>query len=63
MDQSCCHQACLWELSENGKKEVPIVGGKFLEDGDTVEMEASATARNGRRIGFGSLCATILPAS
>ena len=62
MDESCCHQACLWELSKDGKKEVPIVGGKFLEDGDSVTFEAWAAGMNNRKIGFGGLTAKILPA-
>ncbi|KAF4414654.1 fumarylacetoacetase [Fusarium acutatum] len=61
-DNSVGHSGCLWELSLNATREVPNAGGDFLNDGDTVTFNAWATGKNGRRIGFGDLTATVLPA-
>ncbi|MFZ1687120.1 MAG: fumarylacetoacetase, partial [Flavobacteriales bacterium] len=52
------------ELAWKGTKPVKLDGGgerKFIEDGDTVIMRGHAE-RNGVRIGFGEVQATVLPA-
>jgi hypothetical protein len=60
-DKALSHCACLWELCKNSEIEVPIVGGKFLEDGDEVTFEAWTVGFNDKRIGFGSVVTKILP--
>ncbi|EMC95503.1 hypothetical protein BAUCODRAFT_543794 [Baudoinia panamericana UAMH 10762] len=62
IDKSVGHNASLWELSWNGSKEVPVVGGQFIGDNDTVVFDGWATGKNGKRIGFGSLETKVLPA-
>ena len=62
-DDKLSHKGCLWEMTENGKVEVPSVGGTFLEDGDVVCFAASARRPNGGSIGFGDVTTKILPAS
>ena len=52
------------ELSWKGTKPLTLKTGeerKFIEDGDTVKMRASAT-NNGIKIGFGEVSAKVLPA-
>ncbi|PVI04188.1 putative fumarylacetoacetate hydrolase [Periconia macrospinosa] len=61
-DNSVGHTGCLWELALNETREVPNAGGGFLNDGDTITFNAWATGKNGRRISFGNLTATVLPA-
>jgi fumarylacetoacetase len=53
----------LLELTRNGARPLALQAGQtrtFLEDGDTVTMRGHG-ARNGLRVGFGSLSGTILP--
>jgi fumarylacetoacetase len=54
-DPVLAHNASLWELSWDGTKEVPFVGGTFIEDGDEVTFDGWARGKNGRMIGFGEL--------
>jgi fumarylacetoacetase len=52
------------ELSWGGKNALPLNDGterRFIEDGDTVTMRAYAV-HNDKRVGFGEVKATILPA-
>jgi fumarylacetoacetase len=53
----------LLEITCNGRDPVAVDGGRrnFLEDGDTVAIRGWCDAP-GRRIGFGSVAATVLPA-
>lgn len=54
------------ELSWGGKEDVTLADGstrKFLEDGDTVVMSASAPGVGGGRIALGDVSGTIRPAS
>lgn len=62
IDSELCHLGCLFELSQGGAIDVPIVGGRYLEDGDTVTLSAWAVGKNGVNIGFGDLVTVILPA-
>ncbi len=56
------------ELSWRGAREVSLGNSpsgakrKFLQDGDEVCMSGFATNAEGLRVGFGSVCGTILPA-
>lgn len=55
----------LLEMSKMGKEAFALGGEKrtFLEDGDTVKMEAKARSKSGEYcIGFGECVGTILPA-
>ncbi len=55
----------LIEIVEGGKKPLSLPNGEsrtFLEDGDTVILRAWCEKDGYRRIGFGSCCATVLPA-
>jgi fumarylacetoacetase len=56
----------LMELTWNGERPLRLADGsvrRFLEDGDTVSITASAPGGGGRRIGFGEVVGTILPAA
>jgi fumarylacetoacetase len=52
------------ELTWGGAEPLPVNGEPraFLEDGDTVTITAAAPGSSGRRIGFGEVTGTILPA-
>lgn len=53
------------EMTEGGKKPITLSNGEqrtFLEDGDTVTLEAWCVNDKHPRIGFGSATATVLPA-
>jgi fumarylacetoacetase len=55
----------LIELSWNGREPIPLADGStrtFLEDGDVVEISASAPGAGGSRIGFGEVTGQVLPA-
>ena len=55
----------LLELSEGGRRAVPLPGGEtrhFLEDGDEVILRAAAKAPGQVQIGFGECRARIIPA-
>ena len=55
----------LLELSAGGRTAITLSNGeqrRFLEDGDTVTLQASARRQGMRRIGFGFCQATVLPA-
>ena len=58
-DRDLSRAGCLFEMTWDGKQEV--AGGHWLEDGDTVRLEAWANGANGKRIGFGSVVGTIQP--
>lgn len=62
-DRSLARAGCLFEMTWNNTRELRGVGGKFLEDGDTVRLEAWANGANHVRIGFGDVVATIKPAA
>jgi fumarylacetoacetase len=52
------------ELSWNGSEPVTLADGtkrRFLEDGDTVVLRATAPAPDGSRIGLGEVAGTIAP--
>lgn len=61
-DRSTGRNGCLIELSWDGERELPEIGGTFLEDGDQVTMEAWVEGSNGKRIGFGQLVTKVQPA-
>ncbi|WP_196139029.1 fumarylacetoacetase [Aliikangiella sp. G2MR2-5] len=55
----------LLELSRGGKEEIKLDNGevrKFLEDGDTVIMRGWCAKEGFKRIGFGEVTSTVLPA-
>jgi len=55
----------LLELSNGGKQAITLINGEqrsFLEDGDTVILKAHCDREGARKIGFGEVKATILPA-
>ncbi|MDF8331725.1 fumarylacetoacetase [Novosphingobium cyanobacteriorum] len=55
----------LMELSEGGKRPVPLPGGEertFLEDGDTLTITVRAEREGARTIGLGTCTGTIAPA-
>lgn len=60
-DRNLSRAGCLFEMTRNGQREV--AGGTWLEDGDTVRLEAWTTGGNGKSIGFGSVVGTIRPAA
>lgn len=56
----------LVELSRNGSVPLPLAHGEtraFLEDGDTVTIEGSASLPDGTRLGFGGVRGTVVPAT
>ena len=56
----------LMELTWNGERPLTLGSGArrgFLEDADTVSITAAAGTGEGRRIGFGEVVGTILPAA
>jgi fumarylacetoacetase len=56
----------LLELSGGGKRAIALAGGEqrtFLEDGDRVTLRAWCERPPFRRIGFGELTGTVLPAT
>ncbi len=56
----------LIELTRNGTDPLELSDGStrtFLQDGDTVVITATAPGTGGRRIGFGEVAGTILPAA
>jgi fumarylacetoacetase len=56
----------LLELSGGGKRPITLAGGQqrtYLEDGDRVTFRAWCERPPFRRIGFGELTGTVLPAS
>ncbi len=58
-------EGSLLELTQGGRRPVDLGGGisrRFLEDGDTVILTASAERPGFRRIGFGECRGTVLPA-
>lgn len=55
----------LLELTEGGKRAIQLSNGEqrtFLEDGDTVILRGYCQRQGVRRIGFGDVRATVLPA-
>ncbi|KAJ9640502.1 hypothetical protein H2199_006041 [Coniosporium tulheliwenetii] len=62
-DPSISRNGCLFELTVDGTRELPGIGGTWLEDGDEVTFEGWAQGANGARIGFGQLTGKILPSS
>lgn len=55
----------LLELSNGGKKSIALDNGEtrtFLEDGDSVIMRGWCKKENAKRIGFGEVIATVIPA-
>lgn len=48
-------------MTWDGTKQLPFVGGKWLEDGDTVLLRAWVPGANGSKIGFGDVLGTIAP--
>jgi fumarylacetoacetase len=55
----------LLELTEGGKRAIQLSNGEqrtFLEDGDTVILRGHCQRPGARRIGFGEVRATVLPA-
>jgi fumarylacetoacetase len=52
------------ELTWGGAEPLPVNGEprRFLEDGDTVAITATAPGAGGTRIGFGEVAGTVLPA-
>ncbi|MDP5029190.1 fumarylacetoacetase [Paraglaciecola sp.] len=55
----------LLELSQGGKQAVTLKNGEtrsFLEDGDTVIMRGHCAKQGAKRIGFGEVTGTLLPA-
>jgi fumarylacetoacetase len=52
------------ELTWGGAEPLPVNGEprRFLEDGDTVTITATAPGAGGTRIGFGEVAGTVLPA-
>lgn len=61
IDSSIGRWGSLFELSVHGTQQVIKVGGRYLEDGDEVAMEAWAKSVDGTPIGFGRLKTMILP--
>jgi fumarylacetoacetase len=56
----------LLELSGGGKRPLALAGGEqrtFLEDGDHVSLRARCERPPFRRVGFGELAGTVLPAT
>lgn len=56
----------LVELSRDGAEPLRLAGAgsrTFLQDGDTVAIEAAATLPDGTRLGFGAVRGTVVPAS
>lgn len=62
-DPSTARNGCLFELTVDGTREVPGIGGTWLEDGNEVTFEGWAQGANGARIGFGQLTGKILPSA
>lgn len=58
-DRSTGRNGCLIELSWDGERELPEIGGTFLEDDDEVIMEAWVKGLNGTTIGFGQLATKV----
>lgn len=55
-------QGCLLELSQGGRRPVPLAGGgsrTYLQDGDTVVLRAWAERPGAARIGLGSCSGTV----
>ena len=52
------------ELTWGGAEPIPVNGEqrRFLEDGDTVTISATAPGSGGARIGFGEVTGTVIPA-
>ncbi|KAJ5819415.1 hypothetical protein N7474_005006 [Penicillium riverlandense] len=61
-DRSVARNGCLFEITWDGTREVPQTGGMYLNDFDSVIMEAWATGIENARIGFGQLVGTVAPA-
>ncbi|KAJ0419708.1 putative 2-hydroxyhepta-2,4-diene-1,7-dioate isomerase [Aspergillus carlsbadensis] len=61
-DHSVARSGCLFEITWDGTREVPQTGGTYLNDFDSVTMEAWATGADNVRIGFGKLVGTVAPA-
>ncbi|KAL4863656.1 hypothetical protein BDV12DRAFT_177223 [Aspergillus spectabilis] len=61
-DRSVARNGCLFEITRDGTREVPQTGGFYLNDSDSVTMEAWATGSENVRIGFGQLVGTVGPA-
>ncbi|NKS63896.1 fumarylacetoacetase [Rhodococcus hoagii] len=53
------------ELTWGGAEPVEVAGEQrtFIQDGDEIAISATAPGANGGRIGFGEVCARILPAT
>ncbi|KAL4861434.1 hypothetical protein BDV12DRAFT_191079 [Aspergillus spectabilis] len=59
---SVARNGCLMEVTWDGSREVPEIGGTYLDDGDEVTMEAWVQGPSGITIGFGSLSVKVQPA-
>lgn len=58
-------EGSLLELAWQGTRPVELPNGEtrvWLEDGDTFAITATATRRDGRRVGFGEVVGTVVPA-
>ncbi|KAJ9650190.1 hypothetical protein H2198_010490 [Neophaeococcomyces mojaviensis] len=62
-DKSLERRGCLFEITNDGKEDVNIndIGGRWLEDGDIVVLEAWAPGDDGVKIGFGKVSGRVLP--